>query len=161
MYSRETIFDPSFGIRPKALAIANMLNYREPLYAPYQKFRDGEVYKVDVKFYSSPLYNGRERGICITMSIGFSDKDAISFWFDENRNSDGIFVQEINPNLLNPPTLEDTTEEHYSSRKWFDPDGIVDASDYIFEQFKKHLDAYVGANPNVSYERKDLEDVNT
>lgn len=100
-----TIADFTFGINHQALAVLHMLN-REPDFADY---RDG-FYKV--QFHTRPWYNGRERGVVISMSKRYGGKDdpVLHIAFFEHRNSDEICA------------LKWQTERHYWNHPVEDPE---------------------------------------
>lgn len=111
------LVDLSFGIQWKALAILAYL--RE------HKVRDLE--SMNMAITCSPLYNGRERGICLDTPDGF-------VFFGEARNTDQIFVwTERCSARINPPTVDRLTDDGYRSRRCFAPDKIEEAADYIVE----------------------------
>ena len=78
------ITDPAFGINNQALAVLHLLADREPDFAEYG---DGGY---NVLLNTRPWYNGRERGILISMdSIGEMSK-ILHIAIFEHRNSDDI-----------------------------------------------------------------------
>lgn len=81
--------------------------------------------------YTHAWYNGRERGISITVATRLKDNTLV-ITFGENRNSDSIFVDSWEmPFLLNPPSVDNFTEEAYENRKWFEYDKISEAAHFI------------------------------
>lgn len=80
----EYITDPTFGINSQALAILHLLSNREPDFAEYHD--SGYSIRIETK----PWYNGRERGLLISMdSIGEIGK-ILHIAVFEHRNSDEI-----------------------------------------------------------------------
>jgi len=91
--------DKTFGIHPQAFAIAKLIH-----------FSTGRP------VHWSPFYNGRERGICL--SVGKK-----TWVFGKHRNSDQLFLDRIQDSKsdyqLNPPILQDMTDKIYCNRQFF------------------------------------------
>lgn len=79
----DEIADSTFGISSQPMAILHFMQNMEPAFANYKN----EFY-TDVNFQTLPWYNGRERGIVISMSINYQTNIHIAFF--EHRNSDAI-----------------------------------------------------------------------
>jgi len=62
-----TIVDTTFGVGNQALAVLHMLD-REPAFADYSE----PQHLYQVSFSTRPWYNGRERGICISMTNSYA-----------------------------------------------------------------------------------------
>lgn len=85
-------------------------------------------FRIDIR--NSAWYNGREKGVCITVS---DFEKTLIITFGEGRNSDSIFVDtwEIKGGLLNPPTVADFTDEAYENRIYFKYNEIREATRHI------------------------------
>jgi len=101
MYGRgQTMGDPLFGIKGQALAIHAMLCDDEPSWAPWDD--EYRCYKVEIE--SRPMYNGRERGICLLVRRSLSEMDTLHLFFSERRSSDGIMLLSwVAPHPYNVP----------------------------------------------------------
>lgn len=124
------IADATLGLDPQARAVLAMLSSSEcDGLAEYdERFRD---YKIEI--HTSAWYNGRERGICLVVRASFTSKRAMLLTFGECRNSDLIFVDSwvVERYFLNPPTLEDFTDEAYEQRTYVSPGNIGEAVQVI------------------------------
>lgn len=101
MYGRgQTMGDSLFGIKGQALAIHAMLCDQEPDWAPWDD--EYRCYKVEIE--SRPMYNGRERGICLLVRRSLSEQDTLHLFFSERRSSDGIMLLSwVAPHPFNVP----------------------------------------------------------
>jgi hypothetical protein len=92
-----------------------MLSQAGPSFAPYDKER-GE-YKYEAT--TSAWYNCRERGICLVVRHPDFSRKCLVITFGEIRNTDGIFIDSWHYEgyFLNPPSVEDFTEEAYKARE--------------------------------------------
>lgn len=128
------MLDLTYGVHPAALAVLHLLAPRLP----------PEGYE-HVQIGCTPLYNGRERGLCLSVLNG----SRLLLFFAEDRCSDDLFVWEeiydpasdIDRILmgcdrppagvpgsafaLNPPTAKDLTRRGYESRKFFPWNDLV------------------------------------
>src|SRR5574343_346419 len=77
--------DPHLNVKAQARAVLAILSERDPDFAV---FKDGQYH---VEFTTWAWYNGRERGICISMQKDIC-APAIHMVFGECRSSDDIFV---------------------------------------------------------------------
>jgi hypothetical protein len=83
----KNITDPTFGINRQSLAVLAILSQYEPSWATYNE----AISNYDIEFETKPWYNGRERGILISMSHDIGTK-ALHFAIFEHRNSDNLCV---------------------------------------------------------------------
>lgn len=92
------------------------------------------------RFYitTSTFYNGRERGICLTIAFHFG-KPNLAIVFGEHRNSDMIFIDHwlVEPRI-NPPTVADFTDEAYEQRRYMQYDEVYKAATYIRELIESY-----------------------
>lgn len=127
------IFDPTFGVCYKALAIAHYLN-NDVIYIPKEL-------EYTVILNSSPFYNGRESGICISIKSITSDKEQMNIVFGEQRRSDYIFLDIFFKDTINCPSLQDFTEEDYNKRETFQYDKIHIVASKIEHKIKSYINA--------------------
>lgn len=73
-------FDPTFDVKPVAFSIAHLIT------VSYEG--DGWV-----RLMWSPFYNGRERGIALTIQNAKNER--CTWVFGENRNSDNIILDTL------------------------------------------------------------------
>jgi hypothetical protein len=121
------MIDTNFGVQPVAMSILYALKAEESY-----TFGDARVE-------TSPLYNGRERGVCVTVhSHGLRTLCVV---FGENRTSDDIFVTTFERKLaINPPTCSDIPEEAYKARKHFNSGKLA------VEHIQTTIQAFLGAD---------------
>lgn len=122
------IADPHLGINKQARAVLAYLD-TEPSFAKYEN----GFYDIDISTHA--WYNGRERGVSLTISrLGF--RGCLVVTFGECRNSDGIFVDawELPGAPYNGPTTEGFTDDAYKARKTFPEGAAGKAGEYIFEK---------------------------
>lgn len=88
---------------------------------------------------TSAWYNGREDGASLTVSS--AAKPALIITFGEHRNSDGIFVDSwlTEKSTLNPPTVDDFTDEAYERRKMFKYGDVVGTVQYIHGLIEQYI----------------------
>lgn len=88
---------------------------------------------------TSALYNGRERGICLSLSATHRDHRIFIFW-SESRNSDQlVIVSWEGRGDINPPTIADVPEAAWDDWKHF-PFGRIDlARTHILELVAQYL----------------------
>jgi len=111
----DLIADLTLGVKPAAAAVLALLQ-REPDFADHS----GSRYLVEVG--TRAWYNGRERGVSLTVQTDVSDKKHLVITFGECRSSDDIFVDHwvvdgFPP--FNAPGVADQPEESYSRREEF------------------------------------------
>jgi hypothetical protein len=97
------IGDTSLGVGHQALAVLQYLARMEPAFATYK----GGFY--DVMIDTRTWYNGRERGICISMNaIGMGSRNVVHVAVFEHRNSDEIIglTWETEHTYLNGPNKD-------------------------------------------------------
>jgi hypothetical protein len=129
------MIDLTLNIHPQAMALLHALSDIDE-----QLEFDSDVLYKDCRIKTSALYNGRERGICLTVQKTLRDNKVLGFFFTECRNSDQLFVQvETMKTSINPPTVADLTEGGYKNRKTFQEWNVNGARNYIFARIKKYL----------------------
>jgi len=102
----------------------------------------GDWYIEDVNTYTychtAAWYNGRERGFSITVSMLRNENLIVTF--GECRNSDGIFVDhwQGKPDI-NPPTVQDFSDEIYARRKYFNWGDAAKAADYVRDLIEQYI----------------------
>jgi hypothetical protein len=123
------MIDFKFNVHPIAYAVANVVNIHLS--------EDCVRYPYELKTY--PFYNGREKGILLTFGK-LIDRQMLCIVFGEHRNSDNIFVDSwIMNRSINPPTVNDFSEEAYKERKFFKYDQIYDAAIYILKKLNINI----------------------
>ena len=126
----QTIADSTLGLSGPALSILAILAQREPDFAPYDRERHEYQYVAQ----TSAWYNGREQGVCLVIRpYGHTSRKCLLVTFGEHRSSDNIFVDawESEGTFLNPPTVEDYSDEAYKARKFFDYGRVDQAVSHI------------------------------
>jgi hypothetical protein len=162
MYERNQIADKDFGIGNQALTILQVLSKTEPGFARYNE----EWHEYEVTFNTYPWYNGRERGICISMKPGTigCDKKTLHIAIFEHRNSDKICCLKWETdrfywNCPNEGDWEKTLDLVYSGRdKWhsdatFPYMAIKECCDWIYNTFKEY---YQLNNKENEHARQDI-----
>ncbi len=98
---------------------------------PYEDWPEDFDHQFEIE--TSVFYNGRERGICLTVkNYRSEDGKILVVTWGENRNSDSIFVADwIQKNSINPPTLVDMPDKAYDQRQYFTYDAIYPAIYHI------------------------------
>ena len=128
--------DLSFNLSSKAEALLKLLedNVECVILDAYE----GVSVAVDdldhLEIRTAPLYNCRERGICLCVSVSVdSPSPRLLIFFAEHRNSDGLIVlwDEVNEAFLNPPTINDFSEESYKKRIESCGDDLAKAASFI------------------------------
>lgn len=106
--------DRTFGIQSQAFSIAKLISFSSGFPVHW-----------------SPLYNGRERGICL--SVGKK-----AWVFGEHHNSDALFLDRIpdekSDYRLNPPVLQNMTNKAYCNRQFFRYDEMQKVADAIMNE---------------------------
>jgi hypothetical protein len=122
--------DLTLGINPVASHILAVLN------AGWPSEMEG-VFRVE----TSAWYNGRERGICLTVTPK-ERRDVLYITFGECRNSDQIFVDRWTSGaLFNPPTVHDHPEERdlaYMNRFYFPQTALLSSVKSIMDTIIAH-----------------------
>lgn len=139
-YKMQKLFDPTFGIHPKAIAVAHLLGDLE---IKLDHIKDPELkskinHLIDVRTF--PFYNGREQGICIMTGSFFNIQEAQLVVFGEHRNSDSIFVdvwKEKRP--FNNPDVSMFSNEAYNKRKFFSYNQIVETADFVRDAVEDYI----------------------
>ncbi len=82
-----------------------------------------------------PLYNGRERGACITIDMYRSGPTLLLF-FAAHRSTDSLFVwwEEAEKGFLNGPTMANFTEHSHSNQIEFFGNKFAEAAEFICEK---------------------------
>jgi len=100
----------------------------------------------DLRIETFPLYNCRERGICLVVDVyAGRPSPTLLIFFAEHRNTDSLFVwcEETEKSFMNGPTINDFGEESYKYRDMFGDD-FIRAADFICERigafYKKHAE---------------------
>lgn len=138
--------DLSFGLNSQALAVLQLLAFKEPAFARFdEKLRH---YLVEIKTF--PWYNGRERGICLIMWPGYEQTGPCLFFaVAECRASDDLIVEMwAQPHFRdNCPTIDtrdevlgDRADEPFNNRKEFPRGEIGKAADFIYGQMAKYYE---------------------
>lgn len=119
--------DLNFDISSCALAIANILTDKVPCLI------DGDA-SLNMRTY--PLYNGRERLICIVLEKNYGDNICISF--GEHRNTDNIIVDIFSTKNFYP-TFKDMTDEQYENREFFKYNEHYKVAEFICEKLSEFI----------------------
>ena len=144
--------DPTFGLNGQALAVLQLLAYRDPEFAIYDD--DLKRYRFEVKTF--PWYNGRERGICLQLHSDFDggpsrpQRKCLLLAVAEDSITNRVFIEvwEQGEQPFNCPTVETRTEalekgdlsdflEVHTNRKSFPAGQIGKAADYCYDQMSK------------------------
>jgi hypothetical protein len=135
------IIDRSFNIGNQALAVMNYLDVSSD-FLPYENGR-----YMGADFNTKPWYNGRERGVVVSMSINFAKTLHIAFF--EHRNSDTICAlkwETDRPYFNHPledPNIFDIAYGGKEKTKWdtsfsVSPGEAGKMAHWIYEQFEKY-----------------------
>lgn len=119
--------DLELGINPLAWAILALLEGRKLTFLPKD-----DTFRV----YTRAWYNGREKGVSITMHT--ENTMCLAITFGENLN--GIFVDAWELSgypYAEPLTLNNYTDEAYAARQYFDCGDIGRAADYIYDKLER------------------------
>lgn len=109
-------FDNTFNISDTALGVAALIGNVE-ISRISEEEKGFLNYSIITR--STPFYNGRERGICISI-LCFTYSRQLNIVFGEQRNSDNIFLDVWESHVTtNPPTVENFTDEAYDKRQYF------------------------------------------
>lgn len=93
----------------------------------------------NVHINAAAWYNGREKGISLNLSNTLSSFGYLVITFGEVRNSDNIFVDAWKVDYpVNPPKVEDFTEEAYRDRTTFKYNETYEAAYHIFNVIKNY-----------------------
>lgn len=141
------IADMTFGVNKKAIVIANLLNTWSLEDVLTDKINyDYDKIKENIKFVSvrtSPFYNFRSSGICLTVNANFlKEKNNLVITFGKADDSDAIVVSSWEmDDIFNPPTSGDIPEEEglLNVRK-FRHDGYTEAKVYIENTIAKYVE---------------------
>lgn len=98
--------DSSFGLSGQSLAILAVLAQTPPKFADYEPETG-----YDIRIGTFPWFNGREKGVCLTISLP-SSRCCRVIAFGEDRASDAIFVEhwdQMTP--FNAPTVEEREDQ--------------------------------------------------
>jgi hypothetical protein len=122
------MLDPFYGVGAQARAIFALLATLDPDFATFKK---GQY---QVKISTWVWYNGREKGICVTVQKDFTSP-CLNLTFGEHRSSDNIFVDwwvTTRP-IYNGPKVSDYPEVAYKAREFFGCDNVYAASRHIYD----------------------------
>ena len=133
--------DPHLNVKAQARAVLAILSERDPDFAV---FKDGQYH---VEFTTWAWYNGRERGICISMQKDIC-APAIHMVFGECRSSDDIFVSwwATKRPYFNGPSVGDCPEIAYKSRRIFKHGACGEVAEYLYvimQEAYKDLDRFL------------------
>ena len=89
----------------------------------------------DLEIETFPLYNCRERGICLVVHVHRPGPKLLLF-FAEHRNTDSLFVwwEEVEKVFLNGPTIEAFSDHSYRNQIEHFGDDLVKAARFICEK---------------------------
>jgi hypothetical protein len=141
-----TIADTTFGINSQALAVLALLAQQEPDFAEY----DG-ANGYDVDFATKPWYNGRERGIMLSMTRPLITDKVLHIAVFEHRISDDICCLNWHTNSLykNSPDAENAIETAYGKdkTKWdvaasFQTGEIGKCAQWVYDRMEHFYDTY-------------------
>lgn len=134
------IADKNFGINEQGLCVLQYLSNISPDFAE----RSNGLSLVE--FYTYPWYNGRERGIVISMSSNFLSGKVLNIAIYEHRNSDELCCLKWETDTIywNHP-LEDVNifDKAYKGKGKFDTDAtfpymsIKECGDWVYTTFKE------------------------
>jgi len=121
----------SFDLSPQALALQTSLAHR--VHTDVIGLNGSIAERKHLLIDTAPLYNGRERGICLTVRASSAAGPSLLIFFAEGRGSDNLIVRSCLSNriFMNPPTIADLTGESYHNEKSFDEWDIRGAGDCI------------------------------
>jgi len=89
--------------------------------------------------HTAAWYNGREDGFSVTVSMS-PEPESLVVTFGEHRNTDQIFVDHWLGRVgINPPTVDDFTDEAYEDRKMFKYDDAAGAAIYVRQLIEGYL----------------------
>ena len=147
----QKIGDPSFGLNRQARALLAMLAEVDPDFAPWNKERS----HYECRISSYPMYNGREKGVCLVVEKGyigsFRGEHALHIFFAEHRNSDAIrfwIWEAVAP--FNAPEFPADREDIELRDKYVDYGRMDDAVKFIWKLcedfFREEKEASKGAS---------------
>jgi hypothetical protein len=143
--------DPHLNVKAQARAVFTLLADQDPDFA---EFKDG---RYQVEFTTWAWYNGRERGICISMQRDLCSP-CLHVAFGECRSSDDIFVSwwATNRPFFNGPTVKDCPERAYTTRRLFKYGACGEAAKYIYDLLG---DAYADISALLLKETRAMDEV--
>lgn len=134
--------DLKLDLNAKALAVGQLLAARPPDFAAY----DGGRY--DVRIWTRPWYNGRERGLCFVMQPCLIGAKAVFLAVFEDRLTDDIVVEEWPSHYVpfqhvTAESRDDTTDRPRPpvSRKPFPASAVGRVADHVYRRMEKHYKA--------------------
>ncbi len=119
--------DPSFGLSAQALAILQLLAGEDPTFADYE---DGR-YLVTIETF--PWYNGKEKGVALTVQA--YSQSCLIIAFGEHRASDQIFVEHW---VDAEPPFNCPTPTTHSTRDVFPARNYAAVVDHILDLMKAY-----------------------
>ena len=135
------IVDPTFGINNQAIAVLSFMENFTPDFV-------GSIF--NVRFETKPWYNGREKGIVISMIVNFNKTIHIAFF--EHRNSDRLCCLKwiTDTPYYNHP-LDDSdvytkaykNGDKYSVDASFNYGGILPCAEFIYDEFEDFYNDFV------------------
>lgn len=134
------LIDIDLGLSAQALAVAQLLARMSPEEGGALWNSERNAYEMVLETHA--IYNGRERGICITVERTKARKTTYLFVaFGEVRNSDNIYIQAWvdNKKPYNGPTVADIPEESYDNRRTVSFGSCGAACKIIAQTMKKFM----------------------
>lgn len=134
-----TIADNTLGLSAQSLALLALLSQTEITYV-------GAKEDYNTRFTTGAWYNGRERGIWIQVAKCDTCRKsgALNVVFCEARSSDRLMVSHWfseSSGYLNPPNAQDRGEQAYRDSRYFEPNDIGTAYNYITGLMRTHIEA--------------------
>ena len=128
------MIDTRLNLSPQALALLAALAEDNE-----QIFEDALTSQGHIT--TTALYNGRERGVCLSVETRPGATCRLLVFFAEDRKSDALFVQKsVSFKMWNdPPAIEDFSEISYKDRKHVPEYRIDLARQIILKAIENHL----------------------
>lgn len=131
--------DFTFGLAWQSRVILEML----------KEFKDTEpatkgksISELDIDIRTRPLYNGRERGICLIVTPHEILGESLLIFFAETRGGENAFIQHHVTNTpSNPPTMSNFTTESYQDRTYYKESQLAKAAKDICKLIGKFYTA--------------------
>jgi len=137
--TNNTITDRTYGVKQQERLVLEYLSDRNPDFAEHK-----DSFNL-VDFTTYPWYNGREKGIVITMSPEFGSSDKyLHIAIFEHRNSDELCClkwETKRPYWNHPLEDEDIFQTAYKGKGKFDTDAsfpymsIRECGEWVYEEF--------------------------
>lgn len=119
--------ETNLSLNPQALALLHLLAGHD---------FDVESYRLR----AAALYNGRERGVVLTVS-GTVQKECLHIFWAESRRSDDlvVFIWRAEPAAVNPPTVGDIPESCLGHQERFQYADLRKARDCVVSAVEAYL----------------------